>query len=261
MALRNRVRGYLSRSFFVKSSLQTLLRELDRRGPFRAQRDLLADAPPQVIFDVGAYVGGAAASYRHFFPQALIHSFEPSPESFQKLCKNVRRLGRVEPRQLALSDVSGTAEFHVNGQSQTNSLFPFADSCRKWYLNDAASLATVKIPTGTLDEAADEAKVQVLDILKLDTQGAELRILAGANRLLRDARIRLIYSELTFVPYYEGGATYHEVSAALARSGYTLYNFYSFHYGRQGQLVWGDAIFVSPELRSKVIERGGRNGA
>jgi hypothetical protein len=55
-------------------------------NPFEVQQELIGKTNP-VIFDVGAHLGLVTKLYRELFPSALIHSFEPSPESFQKLKK------------------------------------------------------------------------------------------------------------------------------------------------------------------------------
>ncbi|MET0168053.1 MAG: hypothetical protein ABW318_24070, partial [Vicinamibacterales bacterium] len=48
---------------------------------FSVQRELIrADEP--LIFDVGAHHGSVARTYRRLFPGALIHCFEPFPDSF-----------------------------------------------------------------------------------------------------------------------------------------------------------------------------------
>jgi hypothetical protein len=43
---------------------------------------------------------------------------------------------------------------------------------------------------------------------------------------------------------YLAQALYHDVAATLQGFGYRLYDFYNFHYGPDGQLQWGDAIFL-----------------
>ena len=44
---------------------------------------------------------------------------------------------------------------------------------------------------------------------------------------------------------------FHELSAFLSKYDYTLLNFYNLKRSKSGQLRWGNAIFLSPQIRRK----------
>src|SRR5439155_20000593 len=95
------------------------------------------------------------------------------------------------------------------------------------------------------------------DLLKIDVQGAELEVLCGAAELLKDGRVGVIFTEVAFVPHYEGAPLMHELWRHLAERRFSLYDLTPELYGRDGQLRYGDAIFVSPAVRRDVIDRAG----
>jgi hypothetical protein len=86
----------------------------------------------------------------------------------------------------------------------------------------------------------------------MDVEGCELKVLRGLSRKLRGGCIRLIYAEVMFVPHYEGGCLFHEVSDFLCQSGYSLFDLYDLKRAGNGQLRWGNAIFLSPEMRAHI---------
>src|SRR4051812_21281874 len=88
-------------------------RERRRRDPFLVTQQLVRTLEP-VIFDVGAHVGETAARYRALFPRALIHSFEPYPDSWQALAGAFHSDPRVVCHNLAVAATSGIAKFRVN---------------------------------------------------------------------------------------------------------------------------------------------------
>src|SRR5262249_7432852 len=162
-------------------------------------------APAPVIFDVGAHVGETAAHYRSLFPGALIHSFEPFPGSFAKLSAAFGADPRVVPHNAAVSDKTGTATFRVNRASVTNSLLP---SDRRgddyWGKNLLDTDAEISVPTVTLDDFCRERRIEHVDVLKVDVQGAEYAVLAGAQELLARRAVDLIYLEMIIAPSYVG---------------------------------------------------------
>jgi FkbM family methyltransferase len=74
----------------------------------------------------------------------------------------------------------------------------------------------------------------------------------GATRKLTEKRIRLIFTEVMFVAHYKGGCLFHEVSDFLSRYHYKLYNLYNLKRARNGQLRWGNAIFLNPQMQARI---------
>ena len=74
------------------------------------------------------------------------------------------------------------------------------------------------------------------------------------REIIVSAAIDVIYTEFFVVPHYEGAATLHELRAALDAHGYVLYDLFKGPFGRNGQLRFGDAIFVSPKVRERYLD-------
>jgi hypothetical protein len=72
--------------------------------------------------------------------------------------------------------------------------------------------------------------------------------------MLRKGLIAIIHTEVTFVPHYERGALFCDVCAYLNDRGYTLFNIYDLQWAQNGQVRFGDALFVNARLRSSVID-------
>jgi hypothetical protein len=71
--------------------------------------------------------------------------------------------------------------------------------------------------------------------------------------LLKESRIRLIALEMLFVPLYENQAQADAVMARLREVGYHLYDWYNFSYHENGQLLFGDAIFLPAQTMARVL--------
>jgi FkbM family methyltransferase len=232
-------------------SLHTGVRVND---PFEDESRLLRNHTVNTIFDVGAHIGKKTNRYRALFPSAAIYAFEPSEESFNLLKNRFLEDSRIMPQNVGVSDKTGQAEFHLNSFSETNSLFSTSEDILS---HDDPSLYApvqkVNIDLVTLDEFAHSKAIDHIDILKLDVQGAELLALEGAKELLKTQSISLIRSEVEFSKIYENQALFHEIAEFLHRFGYQMYNLYGLYNGPNGQLVAGDAIFMSKSLMKSAL--------
>jgi FkbM family methyltransferase len=204
-----------------------------------------------VIFDVGAHVGETAALYRALFPGALIHSFEPFPPSYDELAAAFRADSRVVPHNVAVADATGSAKLRVNRASVTNSLLP---SDRRgddyWGANLLDTEGEVAVKTLALDDFCREQRIEHVDVLKIDVQGAEYAVLAGARGLLERHAVDLIYLEMIMAPSYVGQRKYHYYLTSLDALGYELFDL--FNLGRRdGRLIQSDGIFVASEFLAR----------
>ena len=221
------------------------------------QQRLLSSIACKTVFDVGAFRGDKAAEYAELFPSACIHAFEPFPASFENLAARFSNHSRIKLVNAAVSSQSGVAKFHVNGLPETNSLLARPAEGRRYFHERGITERTVEVPTVSLDSYRVEHQVDVPQIIKLDIQGNELNGLRGADDTLATGEVAIIYTEVNFVPHYEGSILFHELTAHLATRGYSLLNLYDSHSDPQtGQLRFGDALFISQSLRSSAIDAG-----
>ena len=75
----------------------------------------------------------------------------------------------------------------------------------------------------TLDEYVKEKNISNIDILKIDTQGFEDKVLLGAQNLLKNNRIKLIQLELIFSEIYENPPNIYDVEKTLIPNNYKLF--------------------------------------
>lgn len=259
-SLKSRVKGVLKSG--VRRPLQALGYHIERRSrpswvydPWQAQRRLLQGVEHPVVFDVGANVGQTLERYARALPGAEIHCFEPFPASYENLAATAVAHPRAAAYRIALGESEGEATFHVNPDAPTrNSLLRRPEAGRRYYKSVGELRDSITVPVETLDGFCARHGIDRVDVLKMDVQGAELRVLSGGQALLARMAIDMIYSEVMFVPHYEGGALFHEVHTVLREQGYSLYNLYDSMFASNGQLRYANALFLSGGARSRVVD-------
>jgi FkbM family methyltransferase len=228
---------------------------LDTRDREAVLAGLFVGRPPQLVCDVGASVGRVTAAYLRFFPQACIHAFEPHPDSHSRLVAAVGGEPRVHVERVAVTDAEGSIVLHANLLRQTSSTLSRPTQGRRYFPAADGWDRDIEVPSITLDAYCGRRGIEQIDILKLDVQGCELAALRGAKRLLAGQRIAAIFAEVFFVPHYAGAPLFHAIWSHLEDFGYSLFTLFPTRQGRNGQLRFGDAIFISPQLRAEVVDQ------
>lgn len=243
----------LAHQMFARLGVQVRPLRSVHFDPEGDMKRLLTGAEIKTIFDVGAFDGGTAQRYRRHFPQARIFSFEPSDAAYRQLEHALTGDRAFVATKAAVSDAPGEATFYINAHDQTNSLLPNHQRVASIIPeSQSRTLSSTTVPVIRIDDFCRQHGVQTIDIMKMDIQGNELKALRGAESLLKDGAIRLIYAEVMFSPQYQGQAYYHDIACYLYPFGYELFGFYETIRGRNGVLGWGDALFMNNEVTARL---------
>ncbi|HEX4708094.1 MAG TPA: FkbM family methyltransferase [Candidatus Udaeobacter sp.] len=210
----------------------------------------LLDKEPPVMFDVGANVGHYSKALYSAFPKAQIVAFEPVPRTFEALRATLVTT-TVKCCSIGLSDAVGDAIIYdydeVDG-SEHASLFPgvLRD------LHRAKTIKETKVPLITLDAYCCTASIPVIDFLKIDTEGNDLKVLKGSQAMIQKNAIRVIqfefnqtniFSRVFLKDFYEilrGYSFYRLLPHALLPLG--SYSFHNEIFAFQNILALNDAL-------------------
>jgi len=229
--------------------------ELERTAidPFVVQHQFITESKP-IIFDIGAYIGQTARSYRKFFPFATIHCFEPSPHSAQELQFNLKDDKQSYCHAVAVSETQGTSRLNINQNAGTNSLLVSKTGAASfWGERLLDTISHVEVATTTVDSFCLENCIDHVDILKMDVQGAEFSVLSGAKEMLAHQKFSLIYTEIILCPTYKEQHKFHEYLAFLDSYGYKFLDFYHPVWHKY-RLIQCDMIFLHPSFLNNHAE-------
>lgn len=142
---------------------------------------LLADA--DIFADIGANIGMYGVSFARFRrlnPALRVIAFEASPGTYMRLKENADACG-VEAINVALGDLEGRLPFFSGAVSHV-----FSAKKSTYSMNGEA----VYVATRRLDSFDLPGSNMVL---KVDVEGMEYEVLAGAEMLLRSGRVKAVY--------------------------------------------------------------------
>jgi hypothetical protein len=117
---------------------------------------------------------------------------------------------------------------------------------RGWNVRD-----TVSVETTTVDELAGN---RTIGLLKIDVQGAEQEVLAGATATL--PRTSAVMLEVTFVSHYEGDATFVQLHETMQEAGFRLAGISPPARTPQGAMLTADACYVNLNFLDPFLREG-----
>ena len=215
------------------------------------------------IFEIGAhpYNGKEEVFYKllDFFPNSKINAFEIKKEECEKLNKLSKEGVKFHPYALGLKKEK--RKFYETMHPMCSSLYEPNEEILKLYNNfqPAFLKEATEIETISLDEFIEEKKINEIDFIKIDVQGAELDIFKGAEKCLQ--KTLAVVSEVGFISLYKNQPLFGDISSYLNNKNLTFHKFLGIS-GRTlnpvvlnndknfaTQHIWSDAIFFRDILK------------
>lgn len=175
-----------------------------------------------LFLDVGANIGYCSLYIAAANPLATCISFEPHPRIYDQFIQNIsiNEFSNIAAHPIAISDRSGTVPFYKQDDTAYNrglSSFIHYDLLDH-ELNKGYSM--IEVPVVTLDSYLDDAQKRAVKVIKVDTQGYEYEVLAGAKQLIETARPVIMFE-------YHYYANHSLVDTINLLPQYTIYRIFS----------------------------------
>lgn len=202
---------------------------------------------PRCILDIGANIGEWSDMVKGIWPQSDLVLFEADEVNTDILNKKgykyfITLLGDEEKSVEFFC--SPTAKFQTG-----NSIFK---EKTHHYTGDRLEIRTVQMKT--LDTIISDNKINNVDFIKLDIQGAELLALEGGKNVLSSAEVVLL--EAALLEYNEGAPKLSEVISYMDNTGFQAYDVVELHYLPNKLLSQLDVLFIrktSPLLPTGLL--------
>ena len=209
----------------MRTSLAEVLDQVSRLG-FR----------PQTVIDVGV-AKGTFELYEQF-PEAKHLLIEPV-EEYEEIVQEIARKYGADYVIAAASDRAGTITINIHPDLICSSLFKETEGPHI----DGKSR---EVPAVTIDGVCEEKGLSGPYLLKVDVQGGELKVLAGAEKILRDTE--LVILEVSLFQFYIDGPQFYDVVTYMKERGFVAYDIFGGHSrSLDGALAQVDMSFVWEE--------------
>jgi FkbM family methyltransferase len=197
---------------------------------------------PAVIYDIGAYRGGWTRAAAQVFSAAQFVLFEANRDHAGELAACGHRhfivaLGRED---------GGARAFHVPRAGDVTGASLYVENTSHYA---GPNLEVREIATARLDALVAREKLPPPDLVKIDVQGAELEVLAGASATLAGTSALIV--EVSLVDYNRRAPLMAKVIAAIDRMGFRCADLCEVHRTPARFVLQLDLLFVRPPLFAK----------
>jgi FkbM family methyltransferase len=209
----------------------------------------------------------ASQGWQIFAPHLTIYGFDADLDACEAANADLadRQINWTEQHiPLALAKTDGESTLYVTRHPMCSSLYPPNESFLARFDQISAAMDldfTIEVETTTLDAFCAQRAVETVDFLKIDVQGADLEVLQGAEKLLKES-VLAIQVEVEPSPLYINQPLFSDVDAYLREQDYTLFDIQFsrrirkkspiFSPAHPGQILWGDGYYFYDFLRDDI---------
>jgi len=224
----------------VIATRRTWRRALRHRSAAAVEyRDVPFGHDLRTVIDVGAHHGQFALLVRERYPEADILCVEPLPNAVSRLQKVFRSDRAVRVAPVAVASTPGKRTMHVSRKTDSSSLLPILQRNVDAFPGTEQA-TTTEVVVSTLDDLLPSPVARPC-LLKIDAQGGELEVLAGATETLN--QVDMAFVECSFVELYKGQALVGEVIAEFFCHGLRLDGVYSVVQDANSRCLQADLLF------------------
>lgn len=206
----------------------------------------------RVVLDVGSRDALIALALKKFYPNSHVYAFECNPEALKLCHQNISGEDGISLIDKAVSDTNGLVDFfaintektitpHADGNIGASSLFQANES----YPHERYAQNKIQVEAIRLDDWAQRAGIENVDLVWMDLQGAELLALRGMGKLIEN--VKFIFTEVEYKEIYKEQPLFPEVDAFLTNNNFELLK-------KMNTSEWfGDVLYVKRNLKKQSL--------
>ncbi len=177
----------------------------------------LIGSNPQTILEIGAADGKDSMEFLKCFKSSKIFLFEPDPRNVNILIKKFSNNKNIFIEKFAISDKNGETTFYQSMKEDV--LWAYSSSIKKPknHFNQFPDIKfnkSIKVKTKTLDDWSKENKIDCIDFIWADVQGAEKEMIIGGMETLNN-KTKYFYTEYSNNNLYENEISLNEIKELL----------------------------------------------
>jgi FkbM family methyltransferase len=170
-----------------------------------------------IIFEIGSDSGSDTVKFCNMFPNGIVYSFEPDPRNIPVVKSKTKNLNNLVFIEKALSNVNGDSTFNLSSSKNgggkgssslktpklTKKVFPTIEFLNK------CNISCIK-----LDDFVFENKIDYIDLVWMDVQGAEDLVIEGGIDTFQK-KVKYLYTEFSNLELYESQINLEQILEKL----------------------------------------------
>jgi FkbM family methyltransferase len=181
---------------------------------------------PQTFVQVGAYLGddGLIEACRRF--GHYLYMFEPNPSRVRELKEKTAGAPTIHVIPMAVSNYNGTAKFKIAAYDDCSSLQDFDTNANQTWVHEwhpykrFEMVDELDVEVVRLDTFLEQRKISTVDLLEVDAQGEDLRVVESLGARIRDVKKIQIEVNISGSPLYRNSFTMDQAVSFFDKHGF-----------------------------------------
>jgi FkbM family methyltransferase len=202
------------------------------------------------LIDVGANKGRFYDELITIYPKSKIQALliEPIPDCVRFLEHKFSENKLITICGKAVSDSKQTKEFYIYSFDETSSLLKIKSNLKELDNINTQPDKILKLNTDNLDNIVEGngLKDEIIDILKIDVQGYEDKVLQGAKKTLKHTKY--VWIEVSFKALYDETCLFSDIHKVFTESKFNLLEIADGHRSLENELLQANCLFKNNSL-------------
>ncbi|MBV7329458.1 FkbM family methyltransferase [Chloroflexi bacterium TSY] len=172
---------------------------------------------PKVIFEVGAHAGDPDLIDYCRRTGAQLYMFEPLPSRYEELLEKTKDVPSIQVFPLAVSNYDGQTTFNIANSDDCSSMLDFDEQVNetwltKWMPFERFEMVDqIEVDVIRLDTFMDQHQIKQVDLIEIDTQGQDLKVVESLGDKLRQVKKIQVEVNVFHAPLYQQSCDKQEV--------------------------------------------------
>ena len=181
-----------------------------------------------IFFDVGAHKGETVKLFNDNFIIKKFYCFEPSPINFDYLKKKISKMkNEIKIFNFGLGENKSILSFNQLEESSSSTLVDINQNSNYFKKkNRILSIFNLKknqdkifnVEINSLNDFMEKESINKIDILKIDTEGFEFKVIKGAKKKIKN--IKYIYFEHHYDDMLKKKYSFSDIHSYLNKNGF-----------------------------------------
>ena len=185
------------------------------------------------IMEIGSLDGADSLLFKNHYPDANVFCIEGLPDNYNQYLKD---LTNITPINAVIADYDGIIKYH---HKNINGIHGILDRGQEY------GSKVLELPCYTIKTICENYKINSIDIVKIDVEGATYEILNSMGNILKT--IKIMHIETESYPFFNNQKLHDTVSDFLIEKGFTMIDMSSVNIagGLQHDSVWINKNFLN----------------
>jgi FkbM family methyltransferase len=185
------------------------------------------------IMEIGSLDGVDSLLFKNHYPEANVFCIEGLPDNYNQYLKD---LTNITPINAVIADYDGIIKYHYKN---INGIHGILDRGQEY------GSKVLELPCYTIKTICENYKINSIDIVKIDVEGATYEILNSMGDILKT--IKIMHIETESYPFFKNQKLHDTVSDFLIEKGFTMIDMSSVNIagGLQHDSVWINKNFLN----------------